>query len=87
VKAAERLESELGEEQWSFIDGSPRDWAALPIPDGPITAGIDGGYVRSWEAKKKNFEVVVGKSTRVFKRDDEEEGRKPWASASSGTKM
>jgi hypothetical protein len=58
LKVAERLEAELGEEQWSFIDGSPRDWAKLPIPDGPITVGIDGGYVRSWEAKKKNFEVI-----------------------------
>ena len=35
--------------------------------------GIDGGYVRSWEAKKKNFEVIVGKSTLAFKRDDEDE--------------
>jgi hypothetical protein len=64
LKVAARLEAELGEEQWSFIDGCPRDWAELPIPDGPITVGIDGGYVRSWEAKKKNFEVIVGKSTR-----------------------
>ena len=73
LKVAERLEAELGEEQWSFITGCPRDWAALPIPDGPITVGIDGGYVRSWEAKKKNFEVIVGKSTLAFKRDDEDE--------------
>jgi hypothetical protein len=35
--------------------------------------GIDGGYIRSWEAKKKNFEVIVGKSTLAFKRDDEDE--------------
>jgi len=72
LKVAERLESELGEEQWTFIEGAPRDWAALPIPDGLITVGIDGGYVRSWEAKKKNFEVIVGKSTLAFKRDDED---------------
>jgi len=73
LKVAKRLESELGEEQWSFIEGCPRDWAALPMPNGPITVGIDGGYVRSWEAKKKNFEVIVGKSTLAFKRDDEDE--------------
>jgi hypothetical protein len=71
LKVAERLEAELGDEQWSFIDGCPRDWAALPIPDGPITVGIDGGYVRNWEAKKTNFEVIVGKSTLAFKRDEE----------------
>jgi hypothetical protein len=79
LKVAEHLESELGEEQWSFIEGCPRDWAALLIPVGPITVGIDGGYIRSWEVKKKNFEVIVGKSTLAFKRDDEEE--KPTSSS------
>jgi hypothetical protein len=43
LKVAERREAELGEEHWSFIEGSPRDWGNLPIPDGPITVGIDGG--------------------------------------------
>ena len=73
LKVAERCEAELGAEQWSFIDGCPRDWGNLPIPDGPITVGIDGGYVRDWEAKKHNFEVIVGKSTLAFKRDEDEE--------------
>ena len=73
LKVAERCEAELGEEQGSFIGGCPRDWGALPIPDGPITVGMDGGYVRDWEAKKHNFEVIVGKSTLAFKRDEEEE--------------
>ena len=73
LKVAERCEAELGEEQWSFIGGCPRDWGNLPIPDGPITVGMDGGYVRDWEAKKHNFEVIVGKSTLAFKRDEEEE--------------
>jgi len=73
LKVAERCEAELGEEQWSFIEGCPRDWDALPIPDGPLTVGIDGGYVRDWDAKKHNFEVIVGKSTLAFKRDEEEE--------------
>lgn len=40
---------------------------------GPITVGIDGGYVRDWEAKKHNFEVIVGKSTLAFKRDEEDD--------------
>src|SRR6266700_4088440 len=73
LKVAERCEAELGEEQGSFIEGCPRDWGALPIPDGPITVGIDGGYVRDWDAKKHNFEVIVGKSTLGFKRDEEED--------------
>jgi hypothetical protein len=42
MKVAKRCETELGEEQWSFIEGCPRDWGHLPIPDGPITVGIDG---------------------------------------------
>jgi hypothetical protein len=29
-------------------------------------------YVLDWEAKKHNFEVIVGKSTLAFKRDEEE---------------
>ena len=69
LKIAERCEVELGEEQGSCIEGCPRDWDNLPLPDGPITVGIDGGYVRDWEAKKHNFEVIVGKSTLAFKRD------------------
>jgi hypothetical protein len=73
LKVAERCEAELGEEQWSFIEDCPRDWGALPIPDGPLTVGIDGGYVRDWDAKKHNFEVIVGKSMLAFKRDEEEE--------------
>ena len=66
LKVAERCEAELGEEQWSFIEGCPRDWGTLPIPDGPITVGIDGGYVRDWDAKKHNFEVIVGKREHFF---------------------
>jgi hypothetical protein len=73
LKIAERCEAELGEEQGSFIEGCPRDWEALPIPDGPITVGIDGGYVRDWEVKKHNFEVIVGKSTLAFKREEDED--------------
>src|SRR5919201_1258580 len=73
LKVAECCEAELGEEQWSFIEGCPRDWAELPIPDGPITVGIDGGYVRDWDAKKRNFEVIVGKSTLAFKREEDED--------------
>ena len=52
----------LGEERGLFIDGCPRDWAALPRPPAPLTVGIDGGYVRAWEAKQTHFEVIAGKS-------------------------
>jgi hypothetical protein len=61
-KVAERREAELGDERPCFIEGCPADWEELPSPEGPIIVGIDGGYVRSWEDRKINFEVIVGKS-------------------------
>ncbi len=61
-RVAKRVEAELGGEQFSFIDGCPNEWASLPRPPMPITVGIDGGYVRHWNNKKTNFEVIVGKS-------------------------
>jgi hypothetical protein len=69
---AQRVESELGEEQWSFVEGCQRDWNQLPIPDGPLTVGIDGGYVRG-RHKEGHFEVIAGKSLLAFRREKEEE--------------
>jgi hypothetical protein len=37
---AERMEKELGEEQWSFIEGCERDWNQLPPPDGPLRSAL-----------------------------------------------
>ena len=61
-RVAERVEAALGKEQVSFIDGCPAEWAALPRPPAPLTVGIDGCYLRQWDAKKTHFEVIVGKS-------------------------
>ena len=61
-RVAGRRETELAREQHSFIQGCPADWKLLPVPEGPIIVGIDGGYVRGWDDKKSNFEVIVGKS-------------------------
>jgi len=64
---AERIEKELGEER------KPRDFAALeaiaelPLPDGPMTVGIDGGYVRAAH-KQGCFEVIAGRSVVAFRR-------------------
>ena len=45
---AEQLEQELGEEQQlPLFEGSDEDWEHQPLPDGPITVGLDGGYVRA----------------------------------------
>jgi hypothetical protein len=51
-----------GDERSCFIEGCPADWKELPVPEGPIVVGIDGGYVRDWADKQSNFEVIVGKS-------------------------
>ena len=61
----ERLEDELGEEQGCFIEGGQLDWESLPAPAGPLTIGIDGGYVHGRGSKGGEagcFEVIVGKS-------------------------
>ncbi len=55
----------MGEEQWQFIEGCPRDWAKQPPPGPPLTVGLDGGYVRASDQRSKNegwFEVLTGKS-------------------------
>jgi hypothetical protein len=71
-KLAERLEDELGDEQGAFIEGCPRDWGELPTPDGPLTVGIDGGYVKAQGTEQGWFEVIAGKSILSFRRGDEQ---------------
>ncbi len=64
-QVAERIESELGEEQPHFVEGCGRDWDQLPAPDPPFTVGLDGGYVHAKDQKSRTegwFEVIVGKS-------------------------
>jgi len=71
-KVAERMEGELGEERPCLIEGCEQDWEQLPIPNGPLTVGLDGGFVRA-RHKRGCFEVIVGKSVLEFKRDAEGE--------------
>ncbi len=71
LKTAERIEADLGEEKPVFFDGSEQDWEAQPPPDGPMTVGIDGGFVRAAH-KEGFFEVIAGKSVVDFRRSDEE---------------
>jgi hypothetical protein len=64
-KVAQRLETELGEEQVVFIEGCQQQWNELPEPAEPIVMGIEGGYVRARSAEQRqdgSFEVIVGKS-------------------------
>ena len=70
---AERIERELGEErQLNLFEGSEEEWEQQPLPDGPITVGIDGGYVRAAH-KQGWFEVIAGKSVVSFRREEEAE--------------
>jgi hypothetical protein len=55
----------MDEEQPCFIDGCQQDWDRLPTPDGPLTVGIDGGYVRG-RHKEGHFEVIAGKEHLGF---------------------
>ena len=68
LKVAKRLEAELEDEQAGCIEGGASDWDLFPLPEGSFQVGIDGGYVRNWVDKKRNFEVIVGKSTLSFGR-------------------
>ena len=58
---AKRQEAEL-EGKPDQLAGCPRDWGELPKPGKPMVVGIDGGYVRNWEQKNSNFEVIAGTS-------------------------
>lgn len=63
--SAERMERDLGEEQWAFVDGCQRDWNQLPRPDPPLIVGLDGGFVHAKDQPSRTegwFEVIVGKS-------------------------
>ena len=67
-RVAERIEGELGEEQFQFIEGCPSDWAKQPPPGPPLTVDLDGGYVHASDQKSKTegwFEVIAGKSVQT----------------------
>ncbi len=67
-RIAARHEADLGSEQPVGLEGSPDN--GQPVPQGTIIVGIDGGYVRNWYDKKRNFEVgksmATGRNDRYF---------------------
>ena len=67
---AERMEAELGEERQPD-PVKPEEDLGLPLPDGPMTVGIDGGYVRAAH-KEGCFEVIAGRSVVPFRRREED---------------
>ena len=62
----------LGEEAVRLFEGSDQDWEEQPLPDGPMTVGIDGGFVRAAH-KEGWFEVIAGKSIVAFRREENDE--------------
>lgn len=65
LATAERLEAQLGPEQFAYDGGCQREIEASPEPAAPITVGLDGGYVRGRErlpGANGCFEVIAGKS-------------------------
>ena len=62
LRAARRIEAEVAQEDVTLAVGCPADWEDLPIPGGRVVVGLDGGYVRSWADRTRNFEIIVGRS-------------------------
>jgi hypothetical protein len=64
-KVSKRIEKEIGEEHYMYIEGCPRDWKELPRPGMPLTVGIDGGYIHAREGNNRKagwFEAIVGET-------------------------
>jgi len=59
LRMVERAEAELGEEQSSFINDCPAEWTKLPIPEGRIVVGLDGGYVRDVSVRSGPWAVFL----------------------------
>lgn len=69
---AECEEADLGPEEHAFFEGCQLDLFDMPLPDGPMVVGIDGGYVRDREGSW--FEVIAGKGLTSFRREAEDDG-------------
>jgi hypothetical protein len=54
-KVAARHEADLGSEQPVGLESDPDN--GQPVPQETVIVGIDGGYVRNWHDKKRNFGV------------------------------
>ena len=67
---AARMEAELGEER-PPDPVKPEVDPELPLPHGPMTVGLDGGYVRAAH-KEGFFEVIAGRSVVAFPRKEED---------------
>jgi hypothetical protein len=54
------------------VRGTEEDWAVQSLPDGPMTVGIDRGFVRA-RHKAGFFKVIARKSIVAFRRAEEQD--------------
>jgi hypothetical protein len=57
-----------------FYRGLSARVGSAPPPDGPLTVGIDGGFIRA-PRKEGHFEVIAGKSMLSFRRHEDGDPR------------
>jgi hypothetical protein len=60
-RVADRHDAALGSEPASLAGSGPAAGQA-PVPREAAIVGIDGGHLRNWHDKKRNFGAIVGKS-------------------------
>ena len=56
-RVAVRQDAELGTAQPGGMDKAPAACRPSPVPRETVIVGIDGGYLRNWHDKKRNFGV------------------------------
>ena len=65
-KLAQRLEDALATSRSHLLTGV-HGLGGLPIPDGPLTVGIDGATVKA-QGQQGSFEIIAGRSLLAFHR-------------------
>jgi hypothetical protein len=65
-RVAERAEAALGDERVSFIEGCPREWAALPHPRATLT--VDRNPLRNERVLANAPHVVNHACSRILER-------------------
>jgi hypothetical protein len=68
-KTAERLEAELGPEQFAFEAGCQLDIEESPEPGPPVTVGLDGGYIRGSQGLGRSIRSRNGDYMRSSSRE------------------
>ena len=66
---AQRMAQQRGAAQGALIDSCPAAWSHWPSPHGPLTVGIDGGYVRA-QPKPGWVAVIAGNRLLAFTRGE-----------------